>query len=246
MATTRARPSATASRRRRGHDPWRRERGRPRPRRGDAADTNESRQQTRRGDRSFLPAAALLTAGPVKNLVSDINNHVPARAADRDGDLHATSPILRGSAWRGRDCDDADADVRPGRRPIAGDASVVDSNCNGIFGVDEKGDPYETTLCGDPSDNRGVVVRAAGRQSTAYPRRCRGSADGPRRRRGAPRPASVRGRAASTPPPAPTCVGRMDAAPPRALIRLLLTPRQQIVRGPPRRSSATPARRISP
>ena len=111
-------------------------------------------------DPIFARVAEALDAtsgGPIRNLVDSINNHVPTRVADRDGDLHATSPILRGSAWRGRDCDDSDGDVRPGRRPIDGDAAK-DSNCNGIVGVDPASDePYETTFC-DPKDQRGVVV----------------------------------------------------------------------------------------
>jgi acyloxyacyl hydrolase len=41
---------------------------------------------------------------------------------------------FRGADWRGRDCDDTRADVRPGRRPIDGDREH-DSNCNGIKGA---------------------------------------------------------------------------------------------------------------
>ncbi len=42
-------------------------------------------------------------------------------AVDLDGDLFSPVMALRGALWRGRDCDDFDQDVRPGRRPKDGD-----------------------------------------------------------------------------------------------------------------------------
>ena len=60
------------------------------------------------------------------------------------------SPVerLRGSIWRGRDCSDFDDQYRPGRRPLNNDV-FGDSNCNGIFGVNDiTGMSMETELCG--------------------------------------------------------------------------------------------------
>uniref|UniRef100_A0A8B9FEK9 Acyloxyacyl hydrolase n=1 Tax=Amazona collaria TaxID=241587 RepID=A0A8B9FEK9_9PSIT len=62
---------------------------------------------------------------------------------------------LRGYHWRGRDCDDRNNTVYPGRRPDNWDEER-DSNCNGIWGVDPKdGIPYEKKFC---ADSQGVVL----------------------------------------------------------------------------------------
>ena len=68
------------------------------------------------------------------------------------------SPVerLRGSIWRGRDCSDFDEKYRPGRRPLNNDV-FGDSNCNGIFGInDTSGNSLEDELCGG-SDAKGIV-----------------------------------------------------------------------------------------
>ena len=41
-------------------------------------------------------------------------------------------PTLRGTDWRGKDCNDFRDDVYPGRKPIDYDVEY-DSNCNGIY-----------------------------------------------------------------------------------------------------------------
>ena len=58
-----------------------------------------------------------------------------------DGDMFSTYESLRGSNWRGKDCDDNSNSVFPGRY----DPDVAnDNNCNGIFGVDPNTNvPYE-------------------------------------------------------------------------------------------------------
>ena len=62
-----------------------------------------------------------------------------------------------GSSWRGRDCDDADHETYPGRRPKNGDAER-DFNCNGIHGKAEGGDQtYEEKFCSG-SQQFGVVI----------------------------------------------------------------------------------------
>jgi acyloxyacyl hydrolase len=65
---------------------------------------------------------------------------------------------LRGADWRGKDCDDADINVRPGRKPMDADINV-DSNCNGIYGVDpETNKPYEELFCQDTPQYGTVVL----------------------------------------------------------------------------------------
>ncbi|XP_063262641.1 acyloxyacyl hydrolase isoform X2 [Prinia subflava] len=64
---------------------------------------------------------------------------------------------LRGYHWRGRDCNDKNTTVYPGRRPDNWDAKS-DSNCNGIWGVDPKdGIPYEEKFC-KGAGSKGVVL----------------------------------------------------------------------------------------
>lgn len=75
---------------------------------------------------------------------------------DLDGDRHSPAETLRGSIWRGRDCADLDSTVYPGRRPLHGDR-YRDSNCNGIFGLNEtSGNTFEDELC-TGSGQRGII-----------------------------------------------------------------------------------------
>ncbi|KAM9095641.1 acyloxyacyl hydrolase isoform 2-T3 [Sarcophilus harrisii] len=76
---------------------------------------------------------------------------------DADGDKHSALPTLRGFYWRGRDCNDRNSDVYPGRRPENWDAHQ-DSNCNGIWGTDPNdGIPYEKKFC-EGSEAKGLIV----------------------------------------------------------------------------------------
>ncbi len=79
-------------------------------------------------------------------------------ALDHDDDKFSPAESLRGSIWRGRDCDDNNAHVYPGRRADRGDGDAGrDSNCNGIHGVNKtSGLTYEEELCGE-SGQRGVI-----------------------------------------------------------------------------------------
>ncbi|XP_072268294.1 acyloxyacyl hydrolase [Pyxicephalus adspersus] len=78
-------------------------------------------------------------------------------AEDFDQDNFSMFPSLRGYHWRGRDCNDFDKSVYPGRRPEDWDA-LRDSNCNGIWGFDQKdGVPYEKKFC-EGTDAKGIVV----------------------------------------------------------------------------------------
>ncbi|XP_077983383.1 acyloxyacyl hydrolase-like [Glandiceps talaboti] len=84
-----------------------------------------------------------------------LNDHEPA--VDFDSDGFSTIDILRGTSWRGKDCNDLDANIHPGAKPIDWDR-YEDSNCNGIYGMDPvTGVPYEQTLCGD-SNPVGITI----------------------------------------------------------------------------------------
>ncbi|NWX15855.1 AOAH hydrolase, partial [Aegotheles bennettii] len=84
-----------------------------------------------------------------------IRNKLPFE--DFDGDKFSTFPTLRGYHWRGRDCNDKNITVYPGRRPVNWDVES-DSNCNGIWGVDPKdGSPYEEKFC-KGAGSQGVVL----------------------------------------------------------------------------------------
>ena len=48
-----------------------------------------------------------------EQLYRTFNNHVPL--VDVDGDGFSTVQTFRGSSWRGRDCDDVENTVYPGR-----------------------------------------------------------------------------------------------------------------------------------
>ncbi|XP_012861446.2 acyloxyacyl hydrolase [Echinops telfairi] len=90
-----------------------------------------------------------------QEIKSAIKNSVPFK--DADADKYSVFPTLRGYHWRGRDCNDQDKMVYPGRRPVNWDAHQ-DSNCNGIWGVDPKdGIPYEKKFC-EGSQPRGVIL----------------------------------------------------------------------------------------
>lgn len=69
--------------------------------------------------------------------------HLPT--FDSDKDMFSDYPQLRGYFWRGKDCDDLDAAVHPGR--LSSDI-FGDMNCNTIVGVDSAtGSPYEDEWC---------------------------------------------------------------------------------------------------
>uniref|UniRef100_A0A7M4EWE3 Acyloxyacyl hydrolase n=1 Tax=Crocodylus porosus TaxID=8502 RepID=A0A7M4EWE3_CROPO len=63
---------------------------------------------------------------------SVIKNQLPFE--DFDGDKFSVFPTLRGYHWRGRDCNEGNATVYPGRRPHNWDVES-DTNCNGIWGI---------------------------------------------------------------------------------------------------------------
>lgn len=73
------------------------------------------------------------------------DNHLPLEDLDEDG--FSDLETARGSSWRGKDCNDLDSKVYPGRKAPSGDA-VLDTNCNGISGVAPgTGKTYEELWC---------------------------------------------------------------------------------------------------
>lgn len=87
------------------------------------------------------------------------DDHLPLM--DSDNDWHAgpawlLSNGLRGGDWRGRDCDDKDSSVYPGR--VAGSDLTKDTNCNGIYGQDDNGASYEEQFCSGDNAPMGVAI----------------------------------------------------------------------------------------
>ncbi|XP_071957834.1 acyloxyacyl hydrolase-like [Antedon mediterranea] len=98
-----------------------------------------------------------------QDIYSQIDNYLPVE--DIDNDKFSDLKTLRGSHWRGRDCNDARSDFYPGRRPIDDDI-VEDSNCNGIMGVDPKsGKSYEQLFC---KDSRPMGLAILGDSAAAH------------------------------------------------------------------------------
>lgn len=72
------------------------------------------------------------------------DDHIPID--DVDGDYFSDLQTFRGTSWRGKDCVDLDAEVHPGR--YSTDDAIVDSNCNGVYGVEPaSGMTYESLWC---------------------------------------------------------------------------------------------------
>jgi len=73
--------------------------------------------------------------------------HLPLLDSDQDAFATTANRGLRGSHWRGADCNDLDASVYAGRRlPSATALADVDHDCNGISGGNASG-TYEELLC---------------------------------------------------------------------------------------------------
>ncbi|KAL0490188.1 acyloxyacyl hydrolase, partial [Acrasis kona] len=90
----------------------------------------------------------------IQPFLDALKNHVPL--VDGDGDLFSTIDTFRGSAWRGKDCDDRSRDIYPGRKVQDRDPDV-DSDCNGIKGTSPSGQSYEDLYC-SKTTRRGVAI----------------------------------------------------------------------------------------
>lgn len=83
---------------------------------------------------------------PLKWIDRFVNDHDPL--FDFDEDKFSDWYSLRGTAWRGKDCDDLKDKIYPGR--FNSSFSVeVDHNCNGIYGHNENGTSFEDLFCSE-------------------------------------------------------------------------------------------------
>jgi hypothetical protein len=93
-----------------------------------------------------------------------LEKHLPLQ--DMDGDRFSTIKTLRGSDWRGEDCDDVNHDVYPGRamesKSLLG--RDIDHNCNKVMGGNSTAS-YEDLFC-KGTDQRGLIM--LGDSATAH------------------------------------------------------------------------------
>ena len=100
-------------------------------------------------DQSLLPRSSDLCNVSIIKPICEIiekfgDDHLPVEDLDRDN----FSDVLtfRGASWRGKDCNDLDDKIYPGR--YTEDDALEDTNCNGIYGVDPDSDQtYESLWC---------------------------------------------------------------------------------------------------
>ena len=91
----------------------------------------------------------------LEDLFESLIQHRPL--LDEDGDKFSVWKTLRGSYWRGKDCNDLAGDIYPGRN-VSDYPDSVDHNCNGIYGRDPNtGKSYEDLFCKD-TDQFGTIV----------------------------------------------------------------------------------------
>jgi lysophospholipase L1-like esterase len=93
----------------------------------------------------------------------EVVDHLPLYDGDQDRFSSSKHKTLRGSDWRGTDCDDKKDAVYPGRKASA-EGVDVDHNCNGISGGNATAS-YEELFCSD-SDQRGLIM--LGDSATAH------------------------------------------------------------------------------
>jgi len=72
-------------------------------------------------------------------------NHQPLIDFDDDGFSFIKS--YRGYNWRGKDCDDLDSNIYPGRKEWDSKLKNIDYNCNGIKGKGDNGKTKKEQLC---------------------------------------------------------------------------------------------------
>ena len=95
--------------------------------------------------------------------ICPVENHLPQTDVDGDRFSPKGAKRMRGTYWRGIDCDDTNAAMHPGAASL--DAGG-DENCNGIFGIDSAtGKTYEEKFC-EGTGARGTAI--LGDSATAH------------------------------------------------------------------------------
>lgn len=92
----------------------------------------------------------------ISDIIDKIKNKKPIIDFD-DDNFTSSMKGLRGSNWRGKDCNDFDPNIYPGRKANPYPNDHVDFSCNGIYGVNEKGQDWNELLCKN-SQQMGVAV----------------------------------------------------------------------------------------
>eukprot|EP01080_Neovahlkampfia_damariscottae_P009038 gene9038-1135_t len=91
----------------------------------------------------------------------DIQNSRILPTLDADKDFFAPNERLsRGSYWRGRDCDDKNPNVRPGR--VDNSSNGEDLDCNGVSGKNENGATFEDLYCKNSNAKQVIVFGDSG------------------------------------------------------------------------------------
>jgi len=94
----------------------------------------------------------------LKILENFSNNHRPDIDLDNDT-FSAVTAQVRGFHWKGKDCNDANTKIYPGRKVNPTKDPTVDYNCNGIYGKDNKTQvDWKTKLCGNSSQMGYAVI----------------------------------------------------------------------------------------
>ncbi|KAJ8935056.1 hypothetical protein NQ318_002685 [Aromia moschata] len=108
--------------------------------------------------KSGLPKVDVCDLPLIDDICKILNNSYSTLDAAEDFDQDGFSAITpaRGADWKGRDCQDNDPGAYPGRTPEDYDTEN-DSNCNSIWGIDNKTKtPWEEIVCNE-SDHRGLI-----------------------------------------------------------------------------------------
>lgn len=115
-------------------------------------------------DPTGVPEYDKCGAKDLKCKAKAVESHLPLQ--DHDGDRFSTYKELRGTDWRGSDCDDLSDDVYPGRKLESTSllGRDVDHNCNKIVGGNSTAS-YEDLFCKD-TDQRGLIM--LGDSATAH------------------------------------------------------------------------------
>lgn len=99
----------------------------------------------------------------IKCHLEAVGKHLPVQDSDQDS-YGSSYETLRGTDWRGTDCDDKNNDVYPGRLSKGGDLDI-DHNCNAIVGGNSTGS-YEDMFCSGLNQPHGLIM--LGDSATAH------------------------------------------------------------------------------